>query len=172
MKTRELLILRHAKSDWNTNAASDFDRPLAKRGRKDAPRVGRFLNKQGLIPDYVVSSPAERARQTVIAVCAEMDIGPDQIHWDSRIYHASAGSLLDVLNDCPDDAQRVLIAGHNPGMEILLQNLCDHEIPMPDDYKLMPTAAVAHLEILSDWKSLEGRLARLVALTRARSLAD
>lgn len=172
MKTRELLILRHAKSAWNTAAASDFDRPLAKRGRKDAPKVGRFLRKQGLVPDYVVSSPAERARQTVIAVCAEMDIGPDEIHWDSRIYHASSGSLLDVLNECPEGAQRVLIAGHNPGLEILLQNLCEHEVPMPGDYKLMPTAAVAHLEILSDWKSLEGRLARLLSLTRSRSLSD
>lgn len=169
--TRELLILRHAKSSWDSSAVTDFDRPLAKRGLRDAPRVGRFLRDRGLVPDYVVSSPAERARQTVIAVCAEMGIGAEQIAWDSRIYHASTGSLLDVLNDCPKDARRVLIAGHNPGLELLLQNLCDHEIPMPDDYKLMPTAAVAHLEIRSEWSALEGRLARLISLTRARSLS-
>lgn len=169
---RELLILRHAKSDWDSGAASDFDRPLSRRGRDDAPRVGQFLYRQGLIPDFVVSSPARRAKQTVIAVCGEMGIRQDEIHWDSRIYHAGAGALLDVLNDCPGNAQRVLIAGHNPGLELLLQNLCDQEIPMPDDYKLMPTAAVAHLEILSEWKSLEGGLARLVGLTRARSLED
>lgn len=170
--SRELLILRHAKSSWDSGAATDFDRPLSKRGRKNAPRVGRFLLNQGLVPDYVISSPAERAKQTVIGVCAEMDIGPDRINWDSRIYHASSGSLLAVLNECPEHAERVLIAGHNPGMEILLQNLCDHEIPMPDDYKLMPTAAVAHLEIRSAWSELEGGLARLISLTRARSLAD
>ena len=169
---RELLILRHAKSSWESGAASDFDRPLARRGLKDAPRVGRLLRDQGLVPDYIVSSPAERARQTVIAVCAEMGIGAEQINWDPRIYHATAGSLLDVLNDCPEDAKRVLIAGHNPGLEVLLQNLCNHEIPMPDDYKLMPTAALAHLEILSGWSALEGRLARLVSLTRPRSLSD
>jgi phosphohistidine phosphatase len=170
--SRELLILRHAKSAWDTAAATDFDRPLAKRGRKDAPRVGRFLLEQGLVPDYVVSSPAERAKQTVIAVCGQMDVGPEQVNFDSRIYHGFAGSLLSVLNDCPAQSERVLIAGHNPGLETLLQNLCNHEIPMPDDYKLMPTAAVAHLEILSDWRSLEGGLARLVSLTRARSLRD
>jgi phosphohistidine phosphatase len=169
---RELLILRHAKSDWDTGAANDYDRPLSKRGHQDAPRVGRFLLSQGLQPDYIVSSPAKRAKQTVIAVCDEMGIGQNQIKWDSRIYHAAAGSLLNVLNDCPDHAQRVLIAGHNPGLEILLQNLCNHDIPMPDDYKLMPTGAVAALEILSDWKNLEGGLARLVSLTRPRSLAD
>jgi phosphohistidine phosphatase len=169
---RELLILRHAKSDWDSGARSDFDRPLSKRGRRDAPRVGRFLQQQGLVPDYVVSSPAERAKQTVLAVCGQMDIGGAQINWDARIYHAGAGALLDVLNDCPDHARRVLIAGHNPGLEILLQNLCNHEIPMPDDYKLMPTGAVAQLEILSEWKTLEGRLARLVSLTRPGSLAE
>jgi phosphohistidine phosphatase len=169
---RELLILRHAKSDWDTHAANDFERPLSKRGRQDAPRVGRFLLSQGLLPDYIVSSPAKRARQTVIAVCRQMGIGQEQINWDSRIYHATAGTLLNVLNDCPDHAQRVLIAGHNPGLEILLQNLCNHDIPPPDDYKLMPTGAVAQLEILSDWKNLEGGLARLVSLTRSRSLVD
>lgn len=169
---RELLILRHAKSSWDSGASTDFDRPLAKRGRKDAPRVGRFLMSEGLVPDYVVSSPAERAKQTVIAVCAEMGIDREQVNFDSRIYHAGTGSLLSVLNDSPVDARRVMIAGHNPGLEMLLQNLCNHEVPMPDDYKLMPTAAVAQLDILSDWQSLEGGLARLVNLTRARSLRN
>jgi len=168
--SRELLILRHAKSDWDSGARSDFDRPLAKRGRRDTPRVGRWLNEQGLVPDYVVSSPAERAKQTVIGVCAQMDIPAEDIHWDSRIYHASSGALLDVLNESPPDARRVMIAGHNPGLEILLQNLCADEIPMPPDYKLMPTAAVAHLEITSSWRDLEGRLARFLSLTRSRSL--
>ena len=168
--TRELLVLRHAKSAWDTDAPTDFERPLAKRGLKDAPLVGRFLHDQGLRPDYVVSSPAERARQTVIAVCAPMGIEVAEIHWDARIYHASSGSLIDVLNDCPSTARRVLIAGHNPGLELLVRNLCDHEVPMPDDYKLMPTAAVAHLEVHSDWARLEVGGARLLSLTRARSL--
>lgn len=172
MMARELLILRHAKSDWDSSASSDFDRPLSKRGKQDAPKVGRFLKKQGLVPDYVVSSPARRAKQTVIAACEQMGIDSGDIHWDERIYHAGAGALLDVLNECPQNAQRVLIAGHNPGLEILLQNLCNHVIPEQEDYKLMPTAAVAHLEILSEWAALEGRLARLLSLTRSRSLAD
>jgi phosphohistidine phosphatase len=170
--SRELLVLRHAKSAWNTSAASDFERPLAKRGRRDAPRVGRFLADQGLVPDYVVSSPAQRAKETVIAVCGEMGISPEKIHWDPRIYHGYAGSLLSVLNEAPGHAERVMIAGHNPGLENLVQNLCNHEVPMPNDYKLMPTAAVAHLEILSGWNDLEGGLARLLSLTRARSLSD
>lgn len=168
---RELLILRHAKSAWDTGAASDFDRPLAKRGRKAAPRVGRYLAAQGLRPDFVVSSPALRAKQTVIAVCDEMDIDEESIHWDERIYGGWTTTLIDVLRDSPDTAVRVLIAGHNPGLESLVESLSSEPVEIPGDGKLMPTAAVAHLEIGSDWRRLDRGAGRLLSLTRARSLA-
>lgn len=168
----ELLILRHAKSAWNTDAPSDFERPLSKRGERDAPRVGRFMASKDLVPDYVISSPARRARQTVVAVCEQLGIEEDSIHWDERIYHSTTGSLMDVLSESPGDAQRVLIAGHNPGLENLLRTLCDHVIPTPQDFKLMPTAALAHLEIPAPWSELDGGTARLLSLTRAKSLQD
>ena len=168
--TRELIILRHTKSAWDTDAATDFERPLAKRGRKATPRVGHFLLGQQLVPDYVVSSPAERARQTVLGVCEQLGVDGDQVNWDSRIYGGSTASLVSVLEDCPRNAERVLIAGHNPGLEYLLLYLCDHDVPLSGDGKLLPTAAVAHLEIASDWSSLERGAARLLSLTRARSL--
>jgi phosphohistidine phosphatase len=168
--TRELLILRHAKSSWDSDAATDFDRPLAKRGLKAAPRVGRFLLEQGLVPDYVVSSPAERAKQTVISVCEQLDFNPGQIAWDDRIYGGWTQTLFNVLMESPENARRVLIAGHNPGLETLLQHLCKHPVPSPADGKLLPTAAVAHLEILPQWKQLEGGVATLLSITRARSL--
>ncbi len=168
--TRELLILRHAKSAWDTGAPSDFERPLAKRGRKAAPRVGRFLATEGLVPDYVVSSPALRARQTVIAVCAEMGIDEESIHWDQRIYGGWTTTLIDVLRDSPDAAVRVMIAGHNPGLESLLETLSSERVSIPSDGKLMPTAAVAHLEIDCDWRRLDRGAGRLLSLTRARSL--
>ena len=168
----ELLILRHAKSAWDTDAPTDFERPLSKRGRRDAPRVGRFLAREGLVPDYVVSSPAMRARQTVLAACDEMGIGEDAVNWDDRIYHASTGSLMDVISESPESARRVLIAGHNPGLEILVRTLCDHSVPTPHDLKLMPTAAVAHLEVPVPWREIDGGVAQLLSLTRARSLRD
>jgi phosphohistidine phosphatase len=166
----ELLILRHAKSAWNTNAATDFERPLSKRGLRDAPRMGRHLAEQGLVPDYVVSSPAMRARQTVIAVCAALGITEEQIHWDPRIYHASTGVLMDVLNESPQHARRVLIAGHNPGLEMLVRTLSRERVPMPPDYKLMPTAAVAHMSFNGTWQELDGDTAELLSLTRVKSL--
>lgn len=172
MPKHELLVLRHAKSAWDTNAATDFDRPLSKRGRRDAPRVGSFLLEKGLVPDYVVSSPARRAWQTVLAVCEPMGLAENDMHWDSRIYHASTGSLMDVLAESPESAGRVLIAGHNPGLEMLVQTLCKQPVPMPHDYKLMPTAAVAHLAIPTAWQDLDGGTASLISLTRARSLRD
>ena len=168
--THELLVLRHAKSAWDTGARTDFERPLSKRGLRDAPRMGRFLADEGLVPDHVVSSPAERARQTVIAVCAELGFDDGAIRWDERVYHATTGALMDVLAESPPGARRMLIAGHNPGLEMLVQTLCRDRVPMPPDYKLMPTAAVAHLEIDCPWSEIDGGAATLLSLTRPKSL--
>ena len=168
--THELLVLRHAKSAWDTGARTDFERPLSKRGRRDAPRMGRFLAGEGLVPDHVVSSPAERARQTVLAVCTELGFDEAAIRWDERVYHATTGALMDVLAESPASASRVLIAGHNPGLEMLVQTLCRERVPMPHDYKLMPTAAVAHLEIDCPWSEIDGGVANLLSLTRPKSL--
>jgi len=167
---RELLILRHAKSAWDSGARTDFDRPLAPRGEATAPRVGRWLGEERLRPDYVVSSPAERARQTVLAVCGELGIEANQVHWDRRIYGGGARTLIDVLRDSPADARRVLIAGHNPGLEDLLCTLCEKPVAGPGDGKLMPTAAVARLEIGVPWAAVGPASARLLSLTRPRSL--
>lgn len=169
---RELLILRHAKSAWDTDARTDFHRPLARRGRSAAPRVGRWLHEQALVPDYVVSSPAERARQTVLAVCKALGLGADQIDWDERIYGGWTPTLIDVLRESPADAQRVLIAGHNPGLEGLVRSLCAEDVPTPIDRKLMPTAAIARLEIDVPWSQLKPACGHLISLTRARSLTD
>lgn len=169
--SRELLILRHAKSAWDTDAATDFDRSLANRGLKAAPRVGRFLLEQNLLPDYVVSSPAVRAKETVVLVCEKLGFDPARINWDHRIYEAWTNSLVNVLRECPEHAERVLIAGHNPGLETLLQYLCKERIPFPYDGKLMPTAALAHLQVHSDWDKLDQGVASLVSITRSRDLS-
>ena len=168
--TRELLILRHAKSAWDTPAPTDYERPLANRGRKAAPRVGRFLKQKGWVPDYLVSSPAERARQTVVLTAAEMGISPTEILWDERIYGGWTSALVSTLRDSPASAHRVLIAGHNPGLEGLLQYLCNERVPYPADGKLLPTAAVARLTLDTAWDKLDKGSARLHSITRVRSL--
>jgi len=165
---RELLILRHAKSDWGTEAARDFARPLAKRGKKDAPRVGEWLYREGMVPDAVISSPAERARQTALAVCKSMDLKKKKILWEEDVYAAGLDELLAVLARCPADASTVLLVGHNPGLEDLLRFLAGEEVEEPADGKLLPTATLARLEMPKDWKSLATGCAQLVSITRPR----
>lgn len=167
---RELLLLRHAKSDWESGAATDFDRPLAKRGKNDAPKVGAWLYREGLVPDHVVSSPAERARQTVEKVCKRLDFKKKRIIWEPDVYEADISDLLDVLARCPAKATTVLVVGHNPGLEELVLHLAGEEIERPSDGKLLPTAAVARLEMPEDWSQLAPGSAQLISITRPRGL--
>ncbi|MBK1702265.1 SixA phosphatase family protein [Thiococcus pfennigii] len=169
---RELLLLRHAKSDWGVDGAKDFDRPLAKRGKADAPRVGAWLYREGLVPDHVVSSPAQRARQTATRICKAMELKARNVAWDERIYEADVARLLAVLADCPATARLVLLIGHNPGLEDLLRYLIGDELEEPDDGKLLPTAAVARIEMPKAWDGLERGCGQLIALTRPKALRD
>lgn len=168
---RELLLLRHAKSDWGSGAASDFERPLARRGKRDAPRVGEWLYREGLVPNQVLSSPAQRARQTALKVCKALDIKKKAICWEPAIYDASLAELLAVLGRCPATARTVLLVGHNPGLEELLRHLTGGEHPEPADGKLLPTAALARLEMPDDWSQLAPGCALLLSLIRPRAVA-
>lgn len=170
--SRTLLVLRHAKSDWNTPAGTDFDRPLAKRGRKDAPRMGHWIRHHGLCPDYIVSSPAERTKETVLAVIDALALQNRMVHWDRRVYLASLGDLLESLADCPAKAGIVLLVGHNPGMEELVRYLGGDQVVTPEDGKLMPTAALAELAMPDGpWTNLGAGCARLLRLARAKEIA-
>lgn len=167
---RHLYILRHAKSDWGTGATTDFDRPLATRGIKDAPRMGKWMRKHKLIPDFVLSSSALRAKQTVLAVTKELNISEPSIHFDKNLYLASLSKLIKTLNDCPQGARQVLLVGHNPGMDDLLGYLCTQELPYSESGKLMTTAALAHVQLEVNWGEITQACGRLVKLTRPRDL--
>ena len=167
--SRELLILRHGKSDWSAGT-DDYNRPLKKRGKRGAKLIAEWLKGQGLNPDLVVSSPATRAIDTARRLVAALDLDPGKIQTDERIYEASAGELLEVLADCPRDARRVAIVGHNPGLEDLLLYLVPTPPVMPEDGKLMPTAALACLTMPDEWGSLAEGSARLLHLTRPAAL--
>ena len=167
---RQLMILRHAKSDWQSDANSDFDRPLAKRGKKDAPRVGSYLAKHNLTPDYVIASPAKRTKQTAKLVCEAMKIPSTQCHFDEAIYLASLDTLLSVLAIIPESANRVMLIGHNPGMDELLLYLAKQKPPRTDSGKLMTTAACALLDIPGEWKALVPHCAELKQLIRPKEL--
>lgn len=168
--TRELLVLRHGKSDWTTDAPTDFDRPLAPRGRKATKRMGRWLRKQQLVPDHIVSSPAKRAKQTALRACKFAELPDSLVVWDQRIYEAAVPELLQVLADCPQDKKRIMIVGHNPGFEELVDYLGGDRVAIPVHGKLMPTAAVARLQMPDQWLRLEPGCALGVSITRVRDL--
>ncbi len=152
-KNKELLLLRHGKSDWSSDSA-DFYRPLNKRGKRSAQRMGEWLSKQQLIPDLIMSSPAIRALTTAETVCVAMGIDISSIQTERGIYEAGLSDLRQILRGIPDSVQRLLLVGHNPGFESLLSDLAP-DIAMPDDGKLMPTATLAYLHLDPQWSVLQ-----------------
>lgn len=166
---RELLLLRHAKSAWGTDAPTDLERPLAKRGRRDAPRMGAWIREHDLVPDQVVSSPAKRAAETVDLVLAEIGLERESVVVADEVYDAAVSDLLDVLGGCPCERQRVLLVGHNPGLEDLVEHLAGR-VDAPRGAKVFPTAALAHLAMPDDWRHLRRGCAELLALIRPRTL--
>jgi len=167
---RQLLILRHAKSSHKDESLADYDRPLARRGRRDSPRIGEWLAQQGLTPDYVVSSPAKRARQTARKVCKGIGFDRKQINWDERVFDADSKTLIKVLADVPEEAGTVLLVGHSLGLESLILYLSDWA-DIPDESKLLPTAAVAWFKTEKKWNKLGKGAAQLVSITRPRNLS-
>jgi len=166
---RELLLLRHGKSDWEIDT-DDFNRPLKDRGKRGAQRMGVWLQQQGFIPDLIISSPAERALNTAEKCCKTMGIGATDIEQDKRIYRADSAQLLEVLANCPAEAQRVMLVGHNPGLEQLLMQLAELPPKPGSDGKLMPTATLARLMMPDDWGRLNPGSAKLLQLVRGSKL--
>lgn len=168
--SRELFILRHAKSNWKAKVSSDFDRPLAERGLKDAPRMGTWLYREGMLPGLIMSSPAVRARDTALKVCKTLDLKKKSIHWEPRLYEADLATLLNLLAEMESGLNSVLLIGHNPGLEELLRHLVGSDLDEPEDGKLLPTAALARLEMPADWTRLDCGCANLISLVRPKQL--
>ena len=161
MKT--LLLLRHAKSGWDDPALKDFERPLNKRGLKAAHAIGIFLRQQKVQPQLILSSPAERARQTTLLVMESAKLTVD-LRYDERIYEASPERLIEVLSQIEDAADVVLLVGHNPGFEELSERLTG-------EAHRMPTAALACLNLnLEKWSKVKEDCARLEWLVKPGDL--
>ena len=167
---KELWLLRHGKSDRDL-AVDDFDRPLKKRGKRAAQRIGAWLEQQRLIPDWIVSSPAKRAINTANIVHKAIAVDGLVVAQDKRLYQEGFERLKTVLAECPLETRRVLLVGHNPELEDLLINLVG-AANLPDTDKLLPTAALARLVMPEDWTHLDAGCAKLLSITCAKSLPD
>ncbi len=162
MKT--LLIMRHAKSSWKEPQIEDHERPLNKRGKQNAPRMGRLLREMELVPDLVLSSSAKRARDTAQAV-ADQCRYKGTLKLDRELYAAPAETYLQALRNLEDDYKRVLLVGHNPGLEELLFHLTGEQARLP-------TAAVAQVKLpIKKWQELTDEVrGQLVQVWRPKEL--
>ena len=151
---KKLLLLRHAKAEKLDSGMSDFDRPLNNRGKKAASLVGSLIAKKKIEPDLVISSPAERARQTAALAIKAAGIKVE-LRFDERIYEASSAQLLNVVKQIDESANDAMLVGHNPGFEDLQSDLTGH-------VRHMPTAALACLSLnVEKWSDAQERCAEL-----------
>jgi len=137
-----VLLLRHAKSSWKDADLPDHDRPLNHRGERDAPRMGRLMKEQALVPELILSSTAKRARETALRVTEACGY-TGEVRLLSELYLAEPDAYLAVLRSLPDAVGHVMLVGHNPGMEQLLERLVGQA-------HALPTAALAVVELPID----------------------
>ena len=159
---RRIVLFRHAKADWPQ--VNDPERPLADRGRKDAAEAGRRLADTDVPFDLALCSTATRTRETWKLAVHEFPHRPKTIY-EERVYEASPGELIALLNETPDDAQNVLLIGHNPGVQGLaeiLSGAAESDARERMSRRGFPAAAFAVLSFSGSWKTLEPGVATLL----------
>jgi phosphohistidine phosphatase len=163
---KQLLIIRHAKSDWNNPNLRDFDRPLNKRGEVNAPEMAQRLVKQNIIPQLIVSSPALRAITTARLFAENWKIKANEIKEEPSIYEAPFKSILKVINQLDNQNDIVAIFGHNPGLTDLVSYL--------DGYlDNMPTCSVVYIEFpFDDWRMISEGTGKVLLFDYPKSGED
>ncbi len=147
---KELILVRHAKSSWKDPALRDHERPLNKRGKRDAPEMGERLVRRGCYADLFISSSAVRALETARTIAGKLGYPRRDIQVEDRLYHAGVNELIGVIGDVDDSVVNLAIFGHNPGLTDLANLLGPREILN------LPTCAVLHLRFDFDaWSGLE-----------------
>ena len=153
MKT--IYLMRHAKSKRGPEYVTDYERPLAKRGKKNAAQMGQFLVERDCLPDLILSSSAERARDTTVRLVEAADY-QGQVHFTEALYDTEDETYLDMVWDLDDTIASVMFVGHNPTTAMVVESLCGVWLDMP-------TAAVARVDFEVDsWRDVDaggGRLA-------------
>ena len=157
-----LLLMRHAKSDWNNPKLSDADRPLNKRGKKAAIQMGQWLQANNYVPNYVICSTATRTRETLGRLRLCIDIDGKDIKYEKKLYQTSANTLIDILQNAPWHKGSIMLLGHNPELEDVLTYLCGHDITPSATGKLFPTGSIAVIETTKELQKLGGQL-KLIA---------
>lgn len=163
---KKLLLLRHAKSSWEDASLRDFERPLNKRGLRAAPLIGKFMSEHGLRPDLVLSSPAQRARDTA-RLALEAGAIETELRYEERIYEADVPTLLEVVRQTEEAHGEIMLVGHNPGLEDLLGFLTG-------EHRHLATATLARIILdCENWSEAgERQSGRVELFVKARELAE
>ena len=146
---KQLTLIRHAKSSWKYPELADRERPLNKRGERDAPAMGHRLARRGFSPELVLSSPAERVLTTAKTIMEAAGYSDDDIVVDERIYGASGSGLIAILRETDDALDRVVLFGHNPDLTWVINRLSTVALDN------LPTCGIAHLTLpIERWAEL------------------
>jgi phosphohistidine phosphatase len=162
MKT--IILLRHGKSSWKDDSLADHDRPLKKRGKTDAKKIGSLIKDEDIIPEVIYCSTAKRTRDTVSFMLANLPYDGEVI-FCRDLYHGYTYDFIELLNALRNDINCVMIVGHNPGLEEFLSDLTD-------TIEWLPTAALAWIEVeIESWGNFdEYTEGRLINIWRPREL--
>ncbi len=170
---RRLMLLRHAKSDWSSPGMPDADRPLNSRGEKAAHLMGAYLMRHGLIPDRILCSSSRRTRETFAATAEEWP-DPVTVAYEDRLYAASPQTILSVIRDAHMRARRLMVIGHNPGLQELAESLiAAGDIEARERLReKFPTGAMAIIDFATDsWDKVHNHGGRLDRFITPRSIA-
>jgi phosphohistidine phosphatase len=162
MKT--ILLMRHAKSSWKNPHLADHDRPLNKRGERDAPLMGEWLNQKDIIPDLILSSTALRTKMTVEGLLKTCGF-EGEVKYLRSLYHGGPEDYFEALINLPEEIQYPMIVSHNPGMEYFIDLICDVQ-------ERMPTAAIAEINLpIDNWLEINDEVdGQLMNLWRPREI--
>lgn len=157
-----LYLLRHAKSSWTDAGLSDFERPLNDRGLNTAPFMGELMARNALAPDLIIASPATRAAETARLVKDAGGLNAE-IRSDERIYAASPNTLRQIISEVGDEFGSVMLVGHNPGMESIIQYITGC-------IESMPTAALAIIKLKIDkWTDVREDCGKIISVYRPKN---
>jgi phosphohistidine phosphatase len=157
MKT--LYVIRHAKSSWADPIASDFERGLNDRGKRDAPKMGKRLKEKEIHPDVVISSPAKRTLSTARRISEVLKFRKERVKTDSRLYHADEDTILSVVHDLKDKQDIAMIFGHNPGLTGFVNAISSEDINIDN----VPTCGIVAFSLPVDsWKDVTWKSGKLL----------
>ena len=170
---RTLLLMRHAKSGWDDPTLDDHERPLNRRGTRDAPRMARYMAAAGLVPDVVLCSDAVRTRATMALLLAEWPGSAPSVSYEAGLYLAEPAAIMEAVRGLAKSVRRCLVLAHNPGIHALALGLAGggNRNVLSDVAARFPTSALAVIDLdTGDWKTIESGSGRLRAFVYPKVL--